>query len=62
MNKQFSERNRRRCEAPDGFNHKLHSWSGSDLDLLCQVENIDLTVAVNEVLKRSRERLVTMTR
>jgi NTP pyrophosphatase (non-canonical NTP hydrolase) len=30
MNKQFSERNRRRCEAPNGFNHKLDSWSGSD--------------------------------
>lgn len=22
----FSERNRRRCEAPNGFNHKLDSW------------------------------------
>lgn len=26
----FSERNRRRCEAPDGFNHQLSSWSLSD--------------------------------
>lgn len=26
----FSERNRRRCEAPNGFNHKLESWSLSD--------------------------------
>jgi NTP pyrophosphatase (non-canonical NTP hydrolase) len=26
----FSERNRRRCEAPDGFNHPLNSWSLSD--------------------------------
>lgn len=30
MNKQFSERNRKRCEAPTGFNHKLNSWTGSD--------------------------------
>lgn len=26
----FSERNRRRCEAADGFNHALQSWSLSD--------------------------------
>jgi len=26
----FSERNRRRCEAPNGFNHKLGSWTLSD--------------------------------
>jgi NTP pyrophosphatase (non-canonical NTP hydrolase) len=26
----FSERNRERCEAPNGFNHKLDSWSLSD--------------------------------
>lgn len=26
----FSERNRVRCEAPNGFNHKLGSWSLSD--------------------------------
>lgn len=26
----FSERNRRRCEAPTGFNHPLSSWSLSD--------------------------------
>lgn len=26
----FSERNRLRCEAQDGFNHKLESWSLSD--------------------------------
>ena len=26
----FSERNRRRCESPEGFNHKLESWSMSD--------------------------------
>lgn len=30
MNKQFSERNRKRCESPKGFNHRLDSWSGSD--------------------------------
>ena len=26
----FSERNKRRCESPTGFNHKLDSWSLSD--------------------------------
>lgn len=26
----FSERNLRRCESPNGFNHKLDSWSLSD--------------------------------
>jgi NTP pyrophosphatase (non-canonical NTP hydrolase) len=26
----FATENRRRCEAPDGFNHPLHSWSLSD--------------------------------
>lgn len=26
----FSERNRTRCESPNGFNHKLDSWSLSD--------------------------------
>jgi NTP pyrophosphatase (non-canonical NTP hydrolase) len=26
----FSERNRMRCEHPDGFNHTLGSWSASD--------------------------------
>lgn len=26
----FSERNRRRCEATNGFNHKLDDWSLSD--------------------------------
>lgn len=30
MNKQFSERNRHRCEATNGFHHKLSSWSASD--------------------------------
>ena len=30
MNKAFSERNRRRCESPSGFHHRLESWSGSD--------------------------------
>ena len=99
MNKQFSERNRLRCESPNGFNHALNNWSGSDwmvatlgelgeaanvlkklnrvrdgipgnketpeqlkekfaceladtyvyLDLLCQVHEIDLEAAVNEV-------------
>jgi NTP pyrophosphatase (non-canonical NTP hydrolase) len=27
---EFSERNRRRCEAPGGFDHRLDSWSLSD--------------------------------
>ena len=26
----FSERNKHRCEAPNGFNHQLSSWSLSD--------------------------------
>ena len=26
----FSERNRKRSESPDGFNHRLDSWSLSD--------------------------------
>jgi len=26
----FSERNRKRSEAHDGFNHRLHTWSLSD--------------------------------
>ena len=30
MNKQFSERNKKRCESTSGFNHQLNSWSGSD--------------------------------
>lgn len=30
MIRTFSERNRIRCEAPTGFNHKLDSWSMSD--------------------------------
>ena len=28
--KTFSERNRMRCESPNGFNHALSSWSLSD--------------------------------
>lgn len=27
---EFSERNRRRCESPQGFNHAMSSWSLSD--------------------------------
>jgi NTP pyrophosphatase (non-canonical NTP hydrolase) len=30
MNREFSCRNRARCESPQGFNHKLNSWSLSD--------------------------------
>lgn len=30
MNRSFSERNRKRCEAKNGFNHSLNSWSASD--------------------------------
>lgn len=26
----FSQANRKRCEAPNGFNHKLSDWSRSD--------------------------------
>jgi NTP pyrophosphatase (non-canonical NTP hydrolase) len=28
--REFSEANVRRCESPEGFNHKLNSWSTSD--------------------------------
>ena len=28
--KDFSARNRARCESPQGFNHKIEDWSGSD--------------------------------
>lgn len=28
--REFSHRNRKRCEAPSGFNHQLNSWSLSD--------------------------------
>lgn len=28
--KTFSQRNKERCESPNGFNHKLSSWSLSD--------------------------------
>lgn len=28
--RQFSAANRQRCEAPNGFNHALNSWSTSD--------------------------------
>jgi NTP pyrophosphatase (non-canonical NTP hydrolase) len=27
---EFSIRNRKRCESPTGFNHKMNSWSMSD--------------------------------
>ncbi len=30
MNSEFSIRNRNRCESPNGFNHRLSSWTGSD--------------------------------
>lgn len=30
MNAKFSERNRKRCESPRGFNHKLSAWTASD--------------------------------
>lgn len=30
MTNAFSVRNRKRCESPQGFNHPLNLWSGSD--------------------------------
>ena len=30
MNQAFSQRNRKRCEDPSGFNHALGAWSSSD--------------------------------
>lgn len=49
----FSEVNRERCEHPQGFNHKLNSWSASDWMTACLGE---LGEAANIVKKLNRVR------
>lgn len=49
----FSERNRRRCESPNGFNHALSSWSLSDWTTAVTGE---LGEAANIVKKLNRVR------
>ena len=49
----FSAINRMRCEAPDGFNHALHSWSLSDWFTATMGE---LGEAANIAKKLNRER------
>jgi NTP pyrophosphatase (non-canonical NTP hydrolase) len=50
---QFSEANRRRCEAENGFNHPLNSWSTSDWFL---ATNGELGEACNVAKKLNRFR------
>lgn len=49
----FSEENRTRCESPNGFNHKLSSWSLSDWLVACGGE---LGEAMNVAKKLNRVR------
>jgi len=49
----FSERNRRRCEAPNGFNHALMSWTLSDW---CTATLGELGEAANVIKKLNRVR------
>jgi NTP pyrophosphatase (non-canonical NTP hydrolase) len=49
----FSERNKRRCESPDGFNHPLGSWTLSDWMTATLGE---LGEAANIVKKMNRHR------
>jgi len=51
--KDFSVFNRRRCEAPNGFNHKLSAWSLSDWMTACVGE---LGEAANIAKKLNRVR------
>jgi NTP pyrophosphatase (non-canonical NTP hydrolase) len=53
MNKAFSVRNRTRCEATNGFNHPLGSWSASDWMVACFGE---LGEAANVLKKLNRVR------
>lgn len=54
MNKDFSARNRRRCEAANGFNHPLHAWSGSDW-MVAMVGEIGEAANVLKKLNRVRD-------
>lgn len=53
MNYEFSKMNLARCEAPNGFNHKLASWSTSDWFVAIMGE---LGEAANVVKKLNRVR------
>lgn len=50
----FSKENRQRCEAPDGFNHGLQSWSLSDW-FLAMVGEIGEAANVAKKLNRIRD-------
>jgi NTP pyrophosphatase (non-canonical NTP hydrolase) len=52
--KSFSSANRRRCEHPDGFNHAIGSWSGSDW-MTALVGEIGEAANLIKKLNRSRD-------
>jgi NTP pyrophosphatase (non-canonical NTP hydrolase) len=52
--KSFSAVNRRRCEHPDGFNHAIGSWSGSDW-MTALVGEIGEAANLIKKLNRSRD-------
>ena len=54
MNQHFSQRNRARCESPNGFNHMLQSWSGSDW-MVAVVGEIGEAANVLKKLNRVRD-------
>ena len=54
MDKQFSERNRKRCESPQGLNHDLHAWSGSDW-MVAMVGEVGEAANVLKKLNRYRD-------
>jgi NTP pyrophosphatase (non-canonical NTP hydrolase) len=51
---QFSEVNRQRCESPDGFNHRLDSWSTSDW-FLATVGELGEAANIAKKLNRYRD-------
>jgi NTP pyrophosphatase (non-canonical NTP hydrolase) len=51
--KTFSQRNRERCESPQGFNHGLHSWTLSEWMTVTMGE---LGEAANIIKKLNRDR------
>jgi NTP pyrophosphatase (non-canonical NTP hydrolase) len=51
---EFSYINRQRCESPNGFNHTLNSWSGSDW-LTALVGEIGEAANVMKKLNRIRD-------
>jgi NTP pyrophosphatase (non-canonical NTP hydrolase) len=52
--KDFSVFNRRRCESPKGFNHKLNSWSLSDW-MTATVGEIGEAANIAKKLNRARD-------